>query len=623
MNIVSVEELGKSYADRPLFNAINFGIEQGQRLALVGKNGSGKSTMLKLIAGLVVADEGKVTLRKGTKVGYLPQVPILNLEESILDNIFDRKNEVAAAVLDYEDAVSGRNTTSDLQAIMDKMERLNAWDFEAKAKEVLGKLSIDNTEKKVKVLSGGQRKRVAMAKLLLESPDLLLLDEPTNHLDIEAIEWLEHFLIEQNSAVFLITHDRYFLESVTTEIVELTDGRIYKHSGSYADYLENKETRLEQALTVREKARHLMGKELEWLRRQPQARGTKAKYRIDAFDGIKKEAQKNLEENKIKLSIKATRQGKKIVELHDISHSYGEQKLISHFNHKFAQGEKIGLVGNNGSGKSTLLQIITGRLKPNDGKVVIGETTRFGYYTQETEDLNPANRIIDEIREIAEYIKLSDGTKLSVPAFLEQFLFDRKQQYAYIETLSGGEKRRLQLLKILVSEPNFLILDEPTNDFDIDTLNVLEDYLFHFTGGLIVVSHDRYFLDRLCDHLFVLEGQGHVRDFPGNYTEYRQRRKEEQKNAGSQKKPSTPKADKAKKSDSGDKKLSYNEKREFEQLESDIETREHEKERLLEKLNSGNGDHDQLQEWSSRLGELDAEIDEKTARWLELSERAV
>lgn len=620
MNLISIEGLTKAYADRPLFDALNFGVALGDKVALVGKNGAGKSTLLKILAHIVPADNGLVTQRKGTTVGYLPQEPELNESATILDNLYDPENELAATVLAYEDALN--TNAPELSSIMDKMEALNAWDFEAEAKQIVGKLGITDTSKQVKNLSGGQKKRVALAKLLLENPEVILLDEPTNHLDIEAIEWLEKFLVDHFQTIVLITHDRYFLESITDEILELSDRKIYRHKGKYTDYLDNKLTRNQIAQVEKDKASHLMKKELDWLRRQPQARGTKAKYRVDAFDGIKEKAMKNLSEGSMELNIKSTRQGKKILELHDLGHRFQDEWLFEHFNHKFARGERIGVVGKNGSGKSTFLNILTQKLKPQSGSVVMGETTSFGYYTQEAVDLKPTNRIIDEVREITEYIKLADGSKLSVPKFLEQFLFDRKQQYDFVESLSGGERKRLQLLKVLLAEPNFLILDEPTNDFDVDTLNVLEEYLSNYDGGLLVVTHDRYFLDRLVDHLFIFEGNGKIKDFPGNYTDYRQEKKNQPSAKKADKEKPSLQAPKKKVPDTKAVKLTYNEQREYDQLEKQIEELEQKKKVIVDKLGQGSEDHEDLIQWGIDIQKLDKEIDSKTERWMELGEKA-
>ncbi|MFY0673095.1 MAG: ABC-F family ATP-binding cassette domain-containing protein [Bacteroidia bacterium] len=626
MNLISVEELTKSYADRPLFDSLNFGLALGDKVAIVGKNGAGKSTLMKIMAQLVPADGGLVTHRKGTRVGYLPQVPKLDENDTVMANLFDENNEIAKLVLDYESALVNESKADQLPDLLEKMEHHDAWDFEAKAKQVIGKLGIEDTEQIVGNLSGGQKKRIALAKLLLEKPDVILLDEPTNHLDIAAIEWLEKFLVDNFQTIVLITHDRYFLEAVTDQILELSDQKLYKHEGKYSDFLNNKLTRSQIAQVEKEKAKHLMKKELEWLRRQPQARGTKAKYRVDAFDGIKEKATANIDESQMELNIKGTRQGKKIIELHDVGHSFGNKFLFEHFNHKFAKGERVGIVGPNGTGKSTLLNILTGKMKPEKGSVAKGETTKVGYYTQESIDLNPANRIIDEVREIAEYIKLSDGTKLSLGKFLEQFLFDKNQQYAFIETLSGGERKRLQLLKVLLTEPNFLILDEPTNDFDIETLNVLEEYLRHYSGGLLVVTHDRYFLDRIVDHLFVFEGKGKIKDFPGNYTDYREKKKEEKALSQNTAKPKAKAQVQEKKetkshANSNVKKLSYKEKREYEALEGEIAALETKKENLVAKLNSGEASHEELTEWAQEIEKLDNDIDTKTERWMELEER--
>lgn len=621
MNLISVEALTKAYADRPLFDSLNFGLAMGDKVAIVGKNGAGKSTLMKILAVIVPPDGGLVTHRKGTKVGYLPQVPVLNESETILDNLYADDNEVAQLVLDYESALVNESMADKLPDLMEKMEAHNAWDFEAQAKQIIGKLGIEDTSQVVKNLSGGQKKRIALAKLLLEKPDVILLDEPTNHLDIAAIEWLEKFLVENFQTIVLITHDRYFLENVTDQILELSELKLFKHVGKYSDYVQNKLTRAQIAQVEKDKAQHLMKKELDWLRRQPQARGTKAKYRVDAFDGVKERATVNLDNNQVELNIKSTRQGKKIVELHDLGHSFGDKDLFSHFNHKFSKGERVGIVGPNGTGKSTFLNLLTGLLKPQKGTIVKGETTKIGYYTQEAVDLNPANRIIDEAREIAEFISLSDGTKLSMSKFLEQFLFDKKQQYAFIETLSGGERKRLQLLKVLLEEPNFLILDEPTNDFDIETLNVLEEYLNNYDGGLLVVTHDRYFLDRIVDHLFVFEGKGKIRDFPGNYTDYRVELKEKQKTQAQPKATIKMDAKPKEKPKSESKKLSYKEQREYESLESEIAKLEESKSLLISKLNSGEGSHEELTAWALEIEQIGNQIDTKTERWMELEEQ--
>lgn len=621
MNLISVEALTKAYADRPLFDSLNFGLAMGDKVAIVGKNGAGKSTLMKILAVIVPPDGGLVTHRKGTKVGYLPQVPVLNESETILDNLYADDNEVAQLVLDYESALVNESMADKLPDLMEKMEAHNAWDFEAQAKQIIGKLGIEDTSQVVKNLSGGQKKRIALAKLLLEKPDVILLDEPTNHLDIAAIEWLEKFLVENFQTIVLITHDRYFLENVTDQILELSELKLFKHVGKYSDYVQNKLTRAQIAQVEKDKAQHLMKKELDWLRRQPQARGTKAKYRVDAFDGVKERATVNLDNNQVELNIQSTRQGKKIVELHDLGHSFGDKDLFSHFNHKFSKGERVGIVGPNGTGKSTFLNLLTGLLKPQKGTIVKGETTKIGYYTQEAVDLNPANRIIDEAREIAEFISLSDGTKLSMSKFLEQFLFDKKQQYAFIETLSGGERKRLQLLKVLLEEPNFLILDEPTNDFDIETLNVLEEYLNNYDGGLLVVTHDRYFLDRIVDHLFVFEGKGKIRDFPGNYTDYRVELKEKQKTQAQPKATIKMDAKPKEKPKSESKKLSYKEQREYESLESEIAKLEESKSLLISKLNSGEGSHEELTAWALEIEQIGNQIDTKTERWMELEEQ--
>jgi len=623
MNLISIESLTKSYADRPLFDSLNFGLALGEKVAIVGRNGAGKSTLMKIMATIVPPDGGQVTHRKGTRVGYLPQVPELRESDSVMSNLYDEQNEVAQIVLAYEEALVNPAKNHEIADLMAKMEEHHAWDFEAKAKQIISKLGITNTDQVVKNLSGGQKKRIALAKLLLENPDVILLDEPTNHLDIEAIEWLEKFLLDNFQTIVLITHDRYFLEAVTDQILELSDLKIFKHLGKYSDFIQNKLTRMQIAQVEKEKAKHLMKKELDWLRRQPQARGTKAKYRVDAFDGIKEKATVNLDVNQVELNIKSTRQGSKILELHDVGHGFGDKMLFEHVSHKFAKGERIGIVGANGTGKSTFLNLLTGKTRPQKGSIVLGETTKIGYYTQESVDLNPANRIIDEVREITEYISLSDGSKLSLPKFLEQFLFDRKQQYAFIEALSGGERKRLQLLKVLLSEPNFLILDEPTNDFDIDTLNVLEEYLASYDGGLLIVTHDRYFLDKIVDHLFVFEGNNKIKDFPGNYTDYREQKAEQKtfQQSQNQQQNDSKISQKAKPKNNTTVKLSYKEQREYEGIEAEIAKLEEEKLSFINLLNKGSESHEKLSEWSNKIEELDVLIDLKTERWMEFEEK--
>lgn len=621
MNILSVENLTKAYADKTLFQSVNFGMEDGEKVALVGVNGAGKSTFLKIIANLNQADSGSATLRNGIKLGYLSQDPQFGDSQTIEDCIFQADNKVAQAVKEYEQYLLHPEKYEDkLQHLLDLMDTLNAWDYEAKAKEVLGKLGIHELHLKIPDLSGGQRKRVALAQLLLNEPDLMLIDEPTNHLDIDAVEWLEGLLKASPSAILMITHDRYFLDNVTTNIVEIAENKLYKHNGSYAKYLENKLERNQQARVVKEKAQHLMKKELDWLRKQPQARGTKAKYRINAFDGVKDKATKQIESQDLSIQIGSQRQGKKVLELHNIGKKYGDLKLVDGFSYKFAPGDKVGIVGKNGVGKSTFLNLITNTIETETGKLVYGETTKIGYYKQSYETLNPENRVIEEIREIAEFVTLANNQTMNVSKLLELFLFDSKHQYTYISKLSGGEKRRLQLLKVLVRQPNFLILDEPTNDFDIDTLNVLEDYLEKFTGCLMIVSHDRYFLDKLCDHLFVFEGDGIIRDFPGNYTDFRESQVGKNKQTKSNKTKSEPAtAIVAKKEKKG---LSYNEKREYEGLEKEIANLEKEKKALVDKLSTPNVGHEQLTEWSLEIEKLSELIDEKSMRWLELDELA-
>jgi len=497
------------------------------------------------------------------------------------------------------------------------MEQLQAWDFESQAKQILGKLGIHDLTAPADTLSGGQQKRVALAKLLIEQPDMLLLDEPTNHLDLEVIEWLEQYLAQQKMSLLLVTHDRYFLEAVTNDILELDNGRIYRYKGSYSYFLEKKLERSLNEARVIEKAKNLMHKELDWMRRQPKARTTKAKYRIDAFSDLEKTAKSKTTTQEVNIALSGSRLGKKILEIKHLSKSYDDKKLIADFSYTFKKGDRIGVIGNNGSGKTTFLKLITNAIAADAGEIIQGETVVFGYYTQDTMTFNPGDKVIDVVKNVAEIIELADGNKVTASGLLTQFNFDPKKQYDFVEKLSGGEKRRLQLLKVLMGNPNFLILDEPTNDLDLITLNTLEDYLLRFGGCLLIVSHDRYFIDRLVDHLFVFDGLGSIKNIPGNFTDYRQSVKEIKKNpTEKEKKPefSKPKSEK--------NKLTYNEKREFETLESEIAKLEAKKEALMAKLAQPNEDYSQLTEWGKQLKDIKTELAQKEDRWLELAELA-
>ena len=625
MNYLSVEELSKSYDEKKLFENITFGLDQGQKAALVGVNGTGKSTLMKVIAGFEAPDKGIVSFRKGLTVSMLLQHPEFNEEDTILESVFSEDKEELNVIRDYELAMYKTETdpanAPDLSPILEKMDTLNAWEYEHQIKGLLGKLGIHNLDQKMKDLSGGQKKRVAIAQALVVDPDVLILDEPTNHLDLELIEWLENYLATANLTLLMVTHDRYFLDRVTNEILEIEHGKIYRYKGNYSQFLEKKSERMEMEASSIDKAKNLFKTELEWMRRQPKARGTKAKYRVEAFQDVKAKAHSAVQTSKMEVNLKGERQGKKILELHHISKSFEGLTLIKDFSYVFKRREKIGVIGPNGVGKSTFLNILSQKLKQDSGEIEIGQTTKFGYYTQDETIFDPNKKVLDIVKEVAEYIELDNGSQVSASQLLNQFMFPPKMQHNFVGKLSGGEKRRLQLLRVLMANPNFLILDEPTNDLDITTLNVLEDYLQNFAGCLMIVSHDRYFMDRLVDHLFVFEGNGKIRDFPGNYTDYREKEgvpvaEIKGSNQGSQK----DRSDGSKPSDQTEKpkgrKLSYNEQRELDQLDKDIPKLEAKKAELQESL-LNETEYDKLQTLSNEIKVIEGE---KEMRWLELSE---
>jgi ABC transport system ATP-binding/permease protein len=620
LNLLSAESISKAYSERWLFQNITLGISQGDKLGLVGLNGTGKSTLLKVLAGLVTSDSGQIAKKEGLRLGYLEQQPNVDKQATVKEVIFDDHNEVAKVVHAYEDCLTNPDTSADkMQAILEQMESLNAWDYDAKVKEVIDKLGLPGLDQKFHSLSGGQRKRVMMARLILSEPDLIIMDEPTNHLDLQAIEWLENHLAAQHISLIMVTHDRYFLDNVANEILELDRGKLYRYKGNYAYFLEKKSAREAALQTEVEKARNLYKKELEWMRKQPRARGTKAKYRIEAFGEIEKVAKQNLKRDKLELDIKETRQGGKVLEVYNLKKSYGSNILIDDFSYIFKKHERIGVVGKNGSGKSTLLNIFTGKVKPDAGEVIKGQTTEIGYFTQEADDLKMSNRLIDEVKNIAEYITLADGSQVSASKFLDQFLFPPAMQYGLVEKLSGGEKKRLQLLKVLVKNPNFLILDEPTNDLDIDTLNVLEEFLEKFSGCLMLVSHDRYFMDKLVDQLIVFEGEGQVRMFNGNYSDYRNYLEEQETKQALAPKKIVENVKPVQQSENKEqRKLSYKEKQELEHLPEEIKKLEKEKENLTIQLIEVGSDHVRLQEISEKIAKINALIESKTFRWLEL-----
>ncbi|MBW3467842.1 ABC-F family ATP-binding cassette domain-containing protein [Arthrospiribacter ruber] len=624
MNLLSVDNLSKSFGEKRLFNNISFGISQGEKVALVGINGAGKSTLMKIIMGIEVPDSGEIAINQQIKVSYVHQNPVFDASLTIYQTIFDSsESEVLKVLESYKkamiDSENGIDNGAKLQDIFEKMDRLQAWDFEYQIKEVLGKLGLHDTDMSVGNLSGGQRKRVALAKAILEKPDLLLLDEPTNHLDLETIEWLEDYLSKANLSLLMVTHDRYFLEKVTNQILELDQGGMFRYLGNYGYFLEKKAERREAEASEQEKAKSLYKKELEWIRRQPKARGTKAKYRVDAFEETKEKAFQKREERDIQLTVTTQRLGNKILEVDKITKSYDNKTLIDSYSYTFKKGDKIGIVGPNGAGKTTFLNMLTGLIEPDAGKISKGQTTAIGYYRQEEDSFDESKTLIDIVKDVAEVVTIAGGATITVSQFLTKFGFPPKQQYTPIAKLSGGERRRLQLLMVLIKSPNFLILDEPTNDLDIVTLNTLEDFLDDFPGCLIIVSHDRYFMDRLVEHLFVFEGAGKIKDFPGNYTDFREWEKEQR--AAEKSAPSAPAVTAPKSQNNSPKaKASFKEKKEFEELGSQISQLGQEKEELIEKLSSGSEDIEEITSWSERIKKIDDLLEEKEMRWLELSE---
>jgi ATP-binding cassette subfamily F protein uup len=627
MHYVSVEGLTKSYGIQPLFENISFHIEEGDKIALVARNGYGKSTLLKILAGKEVPDEGKVWIHKDVTVALFEQEPTFNEENTILENIFYHDHPIINAIAAYEAACDEDNTQK-LNAAIIRMDELGAWNFDSKVKQILGKLNIHHLQQPVNTLSGGQRKRVALAKTLIDigfehKHVLLIMDEPTNHLDVEMVEWLEHYLNQEKVTLLLVTHDRYFLDTTCEEIWELDRNELFVYRGHYENYLEKKAGRIEADAASIDKARNLYRKELEWMRKQPKARTTKSKSRQDNFYEVEKRAKQQIDDSKIELQMKMNRLGGKVVEMKKVYKSYGDTVILKGFDYTFKKGERIGVAGKNGVGKSTFINIILGTEKADSGKLNIGDTVVFGNYSQKGLEVKEDMRVIEYVKNIAENFPLASGGSLSAAQFLQLFLFDPDKQYTYISRLSGGEKKRLQLLSTLFRNPNFLVLDEPTNDLDLPTLGVLENFLSEYTGCLLIVSHDRYFMDRLVDHLFVFEGDGIIKDFPGNYTQYRQ---STIISAQSPIENQQPKASEFA-SNTGDKKplpskrqLSFKEKREFDQLEREIPELSKEKEKLTEELNSGILPYEKLAAASLRINEISELLDRKELRWLELSE---
>jgi len=629
LNYLSVETLSKSYGSKSLFNKISFGLNQGQRMALIAKNGTGKSTLLKIITGKEIADEGTVVFRKDITVTYLDQNPVFNESNTVIEAIYNTNNPTLNAVRDYELALTkveqeyNDANGAELERCSALMDKLDAWSIEAKVHEIIQRLKIAFLDKKIETLSGGQKKRVALAKVLIDEPHLLILDEPTNHLDVEMIEWLENYLVSKDLTLLLVTHDRYFLDRVCNEIVEMEAGKLYHYKGDFQYFIEKKAERESIESSEIDKAKNLYVRELEWVRKMPKARGTKAKYRVDAFQDIKEKAFSKKEEGKLELGVKMNRIGGKILEFTKIKKAFGNTKIVNDFSYIFKKGEKIGVVGKNGVGKSTFLNMIMGIEQPDAGTIQAGETIVFGYYSQEGLKLNADKRVIEVVKDIAEFIPLADGSKLSASALLTKFLFPPDVQYSMVSKLSGGEKRRLYLMTILIKNPNFLILDEPTNDLDIVTLSVLEDFLTNFQGCVMIVTHDRYFMDKMVDHLFVFEGEGVIRDFPGNYTDYRAKKDDEEsslkevKNAAPVKEEKV--IEKVEIEISAKRKLSYKEKLEFDELEKAIAILEKEKQELSEKLNTLTH-HEEITKCSEAISNIISQLDEKSMRWLELSE---
>lgn len=628
MHYVSVEGLTKSYGVKPLFKNITFHIEEGDKIALVARNGSGKSTLLRILAGMDTPDSGTVWVHKDVTVALFEQEPVFIEEKSILDNIFHHQHPMINAIKSYEAAMDSGDSALMSDAII-AMDELGAWDFDNKVHQIFGKLNIHHLHQQVSTLSGGQRKRVALAKTLIDigfehKHVLLIMDEPTNHLDVQMVEWLEHYLSQEKVTLLLVTHDRYFLDNVSEEIWELDDSTMYVYKGDYENYLDKKAARNENEASSIDKARNLYRKELEWIRKQPKARTTKSKSRIDAFADVEARAKKTIEDQRVQLDMKMSRLGGKVVEMKKVYKSYGDKTILKGFDYTFKKGERVGVIGKNGAGKSTFLNILQGHEQADSGKINIGDTVVFGNYSQEGLVVKEDMRVIEFVKNIAEHFPLSNGGTLSASQFLNLFLFPPDQQYTYISKLSGGEKRRLHLLSILFRNPNFLILDEPTNDLDLPTLGVLENFLSDYPGCLLIVSHDRYFMDRLVDHLFVFEGNGEVVDFPGNYSNYRLSLKEKDEPAKPTAPTSAPNLTQPppQKVDSPKRKFSFNEKREWETLQKELKDLEKEKLNLSDKLNDSNLPFEEIMKISERIASIDAEVDKKEMRWLELSEIA-
>ncbi|MDB2566935.1 ATP-binding cassette domain-containing protein [Flavobacteriaceae bacterium] len=618
MNLLSVEEISKSYGEKVIFDSISFGVNQGQKIALIAKNGCGKTSILNIIAGQDSPDKGQVVFRKGIKVAYLSQEPLLDPKLTVKESILNADNPILSIISEYDKALKNPEDQESYQKAFEAMDQAQAWDFETQYKKILFKLKLNDLNAKVGSLSGGQMKRIALCNALLKQPELLILDEPTNHIDLEMIEWLESYFSKEKITLLMVTHDRYFLERVCNEIIELDQGKLYSYKGNYSYYLEKRDARIAQENVEAHKTKLHFKKELEWMRRQPKARTTKSKSRIEDFKIIKEKASLRRDDHKVQLEINMERLGSKMIEMHKVNKVFGDTTILKGFDYMFQKNERIGIIGKNGTGKSTFLNMLTSNEDPDSGKIIWGETLKFGYYTQSGILYKEGQKVIDVIREYGDYIPLKKGKKISAQQLLERFLFDRKKQYDFVDKLSGGEKKRLYLCTVLIQNPNFLILDEPTNDLDIITLNVLESFLLDFPGCLIVVSHDRYFMDKIIDHLFVFKGSGNIENFPGNYSDYRAYEDSKIKNNDKELKSESYQLNEKKKH-SNKNNLNYLQQKEFKKLEKEIKKIEFLKEEIQNHFNHELS-LDDVKKYSIKLKNIEEDLELKTNRWFELSE---
>lgn len=622
LNYLTLENVTKTYGEKVLFRDINLQISKGQKVALVAKNGTGKSTLLRVIAG-IDAPEGenaKILLRRDVKVAYLEQDPDLYHGHSVLEAVLDSDNPMVQVVKTYERALLLGAGHEEMEAVMARMDDLKAWDFEARVKELISKFGITDFNQTISSLSGGQRKRVALVRLILDEPEFIILDEPTNHLDLDMIEWLEEYLRHPNITLFMVTHDRYFLERVCNQIIELDRGQLFRYSGNYVDFLEKKALRKENESAEMEKLGKLYKRELDWVHRSPQARTTKAKSRVDGFYEIQEKVSQRVDNTELQIDIKGQRLGKKVLECYNVHKRFGDTPIVEDFSYKFKPGERVGIVGPNGVGKTTFLNMLTGEMRPDTGRVVVGDNTVFGYYSQDGIALKDDKRVLEVVQDIAEFIPLEKGQKLTASQLLERFLFSRPQQQVYVSQLSGGERRRLYLLTILMQNPNFLILDEPTNDLDIVSLNVLEDFLLDFPGCVLIVTHDRYFMDKLVDHLFVFEGKGHIKDFNGDYTEYREAAKLRDRDQRRQDRADQQQA-KQQTAPAQSAGLSYEQRKELNRVEKEISRLEERKSEIEQLFATPDLSHERITELAKQLAEVKSAIEDKELRWMELAER--